>query len=207
MESRGTALVLLNIPVAETGVPKKRKERKTQPTNTDPLRLHFRTALPLLGCSIHSHFARAFRLPTDGCGVIRIYLPVSRAHFKAGAEFHFCRNLSRITGSIHFQYSRRFRVKFSRRPVQPRASRQESLLVVSALSELLEKSGASKMSARQKEKAERFRKLHEGPCFIIPNPWDVGSAKVLAGLGFPALATSSAASAAAIGKLDHGLTR
>src|SRR5262249_1137430 len=63
------------------------------------------------------------------------------------------------------------------------------------------------MSATQKEKAERFRKLHEGPCFIIPNPWDVGSAKVLAGLGFPALATSSAASAAVIGKLDHGLKR
>jgi 2-methylisocitrate lyase-like PEP mutase family enzyme len=63
------------------------------------------------------------------------------------------------------------------------------------------------MPATQKEKADRFRKLHEGTCFVIPNPWDVGSAKVLAGLGFPALATSSAASAAAIGKRDHGLAR
>ena len=63
------------------------------------------------------------------------------------------------------------------------------------------------MAATQKEKAEHFRKLHEGPCFVMPNPWDVGSAKLLAGMGFPALATSSAASAAAIGKLDHGLTR
>jgi 2-methylisocitrate lyase-like PEP mutase family enzyme len=63
------------------------------------------------------------------------------------------------------------------------------------------------MPATQKEKAERFRKLHEGPCFVIPNPWDVGSAKLLAGMGFPALATSSAASAAAIGRPDHGLTR
>jgi len=63
------------------------------------------------------------------------------------------------------------------------------------------------MSASQTGKAEHFRKLHEGPCFVMPNPWDVGSAKILAGLGFPALATSSAASAAAIGKLDGGLTR
>ena len=59
----------------------------------------------------------------------------------------------------------------------------------------------------QREKAERFQKLHEGPCFVIPNPWDIGSAKVLAGLGFEALATSSAASAAAIGKRDHELAR
>jgi 2-methylisocitrate lyase-like PEP mutase family enzyme len=63
------------------------------------------------------------------------------------------------------------------------------------------------MPAAQREKAQRFRKLHRGPCFVIPNPWDVGSAKVLAGLGFEALATSSAAAAAAIGKSDYGLTR
>jgi 2-methylisocitrate lyase-like PEP mutase family enzyme len=63
------------------------------------------------------------------------------------------------------------------------------------------------MPATQKEKAELFRQLHEGPCFVIPNAWDVGSAKILAGLGFPALATSSAASAAAIGKRDGELTR
>lgn len=60
----------------------------------------------------------------------------------------------------------------------------------------------------QLEKGNRFRELHAGPgTFIIPNPWDVASAKVLAGLGFPALATSSAASAAAIGRKDGGLTR
>jgi 2-methylisocitrate lyase-like PEP mutase family enzyme len=61
----------------------------------------------------------------------------------------------------------------------------------------------------QKEKALRFHKLHEGPgVFVIPNPWDVGSARLLAGLGFQALATSSAASAAsAFGKRDGGLTR
>jgi 2-methylisocitrate lyase-like PEP mutase family enzyme len=64
------------------------------------------------------------------------------------------------------------------------------------------------MSLTQNEKADRFRALHDGPgAFIIPNPWDVGSARILAGLGFQALATSSAASAAALGRKDGGLTR
>jgi 2-methylisocitrate lyase-like PEP mutase family enzyme len=64
------------------------------------------------------------------------------------------------------------------------------------------------MSVSQNEKAVRFRALHEGPgAFIIPNPWDVGSARILAGLGFQALATSSAASACALGRRDGGLTR
>jgi 2-methylisocitrate lyase-like PEP mutase family enzyme len=64
------------------------------------------------------------------------------------------------------------------------------------------------MSTTQHEKAARFRALHAGPgAFIIPNPWDVGSSLMLAGLGFQALATSSAASACAIGLRDGGLTR
>ncbi len=64
------------------------------------------------------------------------------------------------------------------------------------------------MSVTQTEKAARFRALHEGPgAFIIPNPWDVGSARLLAGLGFQALATSSAAAAAALGRRDGGLSR
>ncbi len=64
------------------------------------------------------------------------------------------------------------------------------------------------MSFSQNEKAIRFRALHDGPgVFVIPNPWDVGSALILAGLGFQALATSSAASASAIGKRDGRLTR
>jgi 2-methylisocitrate lyase-like PEP mutase family enzyme len=64
------------------------------------------------------------------------------------------------------------------------------------------------MSPSQIEKAVRFRTLHGGPgVFVIPNPWDVGSARVLAGLGFAALATSSAASACAVGRRDHRLTR
>ena len=64
------------------------------------------------------------------------------------------------------------------------------------------------MNATQNEKAARFRALHDGPgAFVIPNPWDIGSARILAGLGFKALATSSAASASALGRRDHGLNR
>ena len=64
------------------------------------------------------------------------------------------------------------------------------------------------MSVNQHEKAVRFRALHDGPgAFVIPNPWDVGSARILAGLGFQALATSSAASASAVGRRDGKLTR
>jgi len=64
------------------------------------------------------------------------------------------------------------------------------------------------MSVSQNEKAAHFRTLHDGPgAFVIPNPWDVGSARILAGLGFQALATSSAASASALGRKDGELTR
>jgi len=64
------------------------------------------------------------------------------------------------------------------------------------------------MTITQSERATRFRALHDGPgTFVIPNPWDIGSARMLAGLGFQALATSSAASAGAFGRRDHGLTR
>lgn len=64
------------------------------------------------------------------------------------------------------------------------------------------------MSATQAEKALRFQALHDGPgSFVIPNPWDVASARILAGIGFQALATSSAASACAMGRKDGGLTR
>ena len=56
--------------------------------------------------------------------------------------------------------------------------------------------------ASQQEKGERFRALHEGDPFVIPNPWDTGSAKVLASLGFPALATTSGGFAFTLGKHD-----
>jgi 2-methylisocitrate lyase-like PEP mutase family enzyme len=59
----------------------------------------------------------------------------------------------------------------------------------------------------QHELAARFRALHESGTFIIANVWDGGSAAVMAGLGFPALATSSAACAASLGRLDGEITR
>ena len=64
------------------------------------------------------------------------------------------------------------------------------------------------MTADQKEKAARFRALHQGRgAFVIPNPWDAGSARILAGLGFQALATSSGASAGILGRRDGKVTR
>lgn len=52
-----------------------------------------------------------------------------------------------------------------------------------------------------------FRRLHEGGCFVMPNPWDVGSARYLASLRFGALATSSAGAAYAAGLPDYGVER
>jgi 2-methylisocitrate lyase-like PEP mutase family enzyme len=70
------------------------------------------------------------------------------------------------------------------------------------------KRGLDFMLADQNKKAARFRALHDGPgAFVIPNPWDAGSACILAGLGFQALATSSAAAAGVLGRRDGGLTR
>ena len=64
------------------------------------------------------------------------------------------------------------------------------------------------MTLTQFERAARFRALHDQPgTFVIPNPWDIGSARILASLGFQALATSSAASAAALGRRDGRLSR
>jgi 2-methylisocitrate lyase-like PEP mutase family enzyme len=58
------------------------------------------------------------------------------------------------------------------------------------------------------DKAARFLALHSGPTpLLIPNPWDVGSARVLASLGFQALATTSSGFAATLGQLDGSVTR
>jgi 2-methylisocitrate lyase-like PEP mutase family enzyme len=56
------------------------------------------------------------------------------------------------------------------------------------------------------DKAETFRALHDGPPFLIPNPWDAGSARVLEALGFPALATTSSGLAFTLGRRDGGAT-
>ncbi len=62
------------------------------------------------------------------------------------------------------------------------------------------------MSLTSTRKAEAFRSLHAGEPFVIPNPWDAGSARVLAALGFPALATTSSGFAFTLGRLDGAAT-
>jgi len=58
----------------------------------------------------------------------------------------------------------------------------------------------------QEQKAADFRALHEGEPFVIPNPWDAGSARVLEALGFKALATTSSGFAFTLGRLDGNVT-
>src|SRR5438105_7987115 len=59
---------------------------------------------------------------------------------------------------------------------------------------------------RQERKALEFRALHAGEPFVIPNPWDAGSARVLAALGFKALATTSSGFAFTLGRRDGRVT-
>jgi 2-methylisocitrate lyase-like PEP mutase family enzyme len=59
-------------------------------------------------------------------------------------------------------------------------------------------------TSRQQGKAEAFRALHRGAPFVLPNPWDAGSARVLAALGFKALATTSSGFAFTLGRPDGG---
>jgi 2-methylisocitrate lyase-like PEP mutase family enzyme len=64
------------------------------------------------------------------------------------------------------------------------------------------------MASNQVEKARRFQELHEAPgMFIVANAWDGGSARILERLGFKALATSSGASAATLGRVDGRVSR
>lgn len=62
------------------------------------------------------------------------------------------------------------------------------------------------MTVSATEKRVAFRKLHEAGCFVIPNPWDLGSARLLQSLGFKALASTSAGFAWSTGRADYGLT-
>jgi 2-methylisocitrate lyase-like PEP mutase family enzyme len=64
------------------------------------------------------------------------------------------------------------------------------------------------MNVTQSERANRFKRLHEATtAFVIANAWDAGSARILAGLGFQALATSSGASAGTLGRRDGAVSR
>src|SRR5436190_12311734 len=54
-----------------------------------------------------------------------------------------------------------------------------------------------------RSRSETFRHLHRTGCFVIPNPWDLGSARLLVQLGFPALATTSSGFAWSLGRADN----
>jgi 2-methylisocitrate lyase-like PEP mutase family enzyme len=56
------------------------------------------------------------------------------------------------------------------------------------------------------DRRREFRRLHQTGCFVLPNPWDLGSARLLAGMGFPALATTSAGFAWSQGRSDNHIT-
>src|SRR5262245_19945787 len=58
------------------------------------------------------------------------------------------------------------------------------------------------MNARVTE----FRRLHERGCFVMPNPWDIGSARVIVGLGYQAVATTSAGVAWSLGRRDNEIS-
>ena len=65
----------------------------------------------------------------------------------------------------------------------------------------------TKTSPSIADKRRAFFELHQAGCFIIPNPWDVGSARFLQGLGFKALASTSSGFAWSQGRPDNGLAR
>lgn len=56
------------------------------------------------------------------------------------------------------------------------------------------------------EQAARFHRLHESGCFVMPNPWDIGSARILVSLGFKAVATTSAGFAWSVGRRDNQIS-
>lgn len=60
--------------------------------------------------------------------------------------------------------------------------------------------------SQQSDQVRTFRELHESGCFVLPNPWDLGSARMLEQLGFPALATTSAGFAWTLGRPDTGVS-
>jgi 2-methylisocitrate lyase-like PEP mutase family enzyme len=85
--------------------------------------------------------------------------------------------------------------------------RDHCATLVSRASGRLKTHGGLHVEKQQREQAARFRALHESGVFVIPNVWDGASAAIMARLGFKALATSSAACAATLGKLDGEVTR
>jgi len=66
--------------------------------------------------------------------------------------------------------------------------------------------GPARVAVGTNEKREAFRRLHSSGCFVIPNPWDIGSARYLESLGFKALATTSSGLAWSRGRTDNDLS-
>src|SRR5262249_4874407 len=98
------------------------------------------------------------------------------------AELAFLPAKRAIVGAFATERERRVRAHASRVPMRVRLTH---------------------MSATQADKAKRFLKLHKkGEPLLMPNAWDLGSAGVLAWLGFEALATTSSGHAATLGRLD-----
>src|SRR5436305_13236348 len=62
------------------------------------------------------------------------------------------------------------------------------------------------MAITTADKRATFRKMHETGCFVLPNPWDIGSARALAHIGFKAIASTSAGFAWSVGKADNRVT-
>ena len=59
------------------------------------------------------------------------------------------------------------------------------------------------MAPQSPDRRQVFRTLHESGCFVMPNPWDIGTARVLAQIGFPAIATTSSGLAWSLGQQDN----
>src|SRR5207247_1398301 len=106
---------------------------------------------------------------------------------------------SRATGHA----TQLFRLACARCPVHPTQRRSPETI---ALAHSADRKRGSPMPTPA-EKRATFRKLHAQGCFVIPNPWDVGSARYLQGLGFKALATTSAGFAFTQGLPDGAVSR
>src|SRR5690606_30418923 len=89
----------------------------------------------------------------------------------------------------------------------PRADWPSTAAGAFALSSDCADQGDAEMTTSQAELAKRFQALHQSGTFIIANAFDAGSARVLAGLGFPAVATSSGAFAGTLGRRDGKVIR
>jgi 2-methylisocitrate lyase-like PEP mutase family enzyme len=80
-------------------------------------------------------------------------------------------------------------------------------VTIFALRAILVRDSLTGVSTSPGERGARFRALHEREeLFVMPNPWDIGSARLLASVGFEALATTSAGFAWSLGKLDQNVS-